>query len=87
MIDLLTKDLDEHGSHRRLAAFNGLNVLPYLEPGRGRVLCWTFLSAFLLLIGLILFVAQCLPSLMYGQDGTVHTDTQQKTLCTNCDGY
>ena len=72
---------------KRLAAFNGLNVFPYLGPDRVRVLCWIFFSAFFLLIGLTLFVAQCLPSLMYGQGGTVHTDTQQNTLCTNCDGY
>ena len=60
------ESLRQKRQKKRLAAFNGLNVFPYLGPGRVRVLCWIFFSAFLLLIGLTLFVAQCLPSLMYG---------------------
>ena len=48
-------------------------MLPYLDPGRVRVLGRKFLSAFIMLIGLVLFVAQCQYPHAYSE--TVHTDT------------
>ena len=48
-------------------------MLPYLDPARVRALGRMFLSAFPMLIGLILFVAQCQYPHAYSE--TVHTDT------------
>ena len=48
-------------------------MLPYLDPGRVKVLGRIFFGAFLMLIGPILFAAQC--HYPHAYSGTVHTDT------------
>ena len=48
-------------------------MLPYLDPDRVRVLGRMSLSAFIMLIGLVLFVAQCQYPHAYSE--TVHIET------------
>ena len=48
-------------------------MLPYLDPDRVRDLGRMFLSAFIMLIGLALFVAQCQYPHAYSE--TVHVET------------
>ena len=48
-------------------------MLPYLDPDRVRDLGRMFLSAFVMLTGLILFVAQCQYPHAYSE--TVHIET------------